>query len=294
MNRVDDVMLMAYVDGEVDAATAREIEAAMAADPAVAARAQRMRDGAAITRAAFADVLHEPVPDRLVAALAGGGSLGAASAAAAATVVRLEPRRSGGSPIQHGAWGWAMAAGLAALIVGYSAGRYTNLMPVAGDAPPIQVASTTPGGPGERWLDHVAGIYQVYTSSLAQKDKLLVDFSAEDVPELEKYFGTKLNRKLAVPDLSARGFAPQGGRLLIIGGKPAAQFLYTSTTGDLVALVVAHSEAPYLPAQSDRRGDVNIVHWRNNGYAYAFAGTIDHQKLQDIADRVWRDLERAS
>ena len=102
---------------------------------------------------------------------------------------------------------------------------------------------------------------------------------------LEKYFGNKLNRKLAVPDLSARGFAPQGGRLLIIGGKPAAQFLYTSATGDLVALVIAHSDAPYLPAQSDRRGDVNIVHWRNNGYAYAFAGTIDHQKLADIADR---------
>jgi anti-sigma factor RsiW len=293
MNRVDDVMLMAYVDGEVDAATAREIEAAMAADPAVAARAQRMRDGAAITRSAFADVLHEPVPDRLIAALAGGGTLGAATAAAAANVVRLEPRKSGATTMGGGVMGWAMAAGLAALIVGYSAGRYTNLVPTAGDTP-IQVASTTPGGPGERWLDHVAGIYQVYTSSLAQKDKLLVDFSAEDVPELEKYFGTKLNRKLAVPDLSQRGFAPQGGRLLIIGGKPAAQFLYTSTTGDLVALVVAHSEAPYLPAQADRRGDVNIVHWRNNGYAYAFAGTIDHQKLQEIADRVWRDLERAS
>jgi len=289
MSRMDDVMLMAYVDGEVDAATAREIEAAMAADASIAARAQRMRDGAAITRAAFADVLHEPVPDRLVAALAGSGNAGAATQAAA-NVVRLDPRRSRGSA--HGIWGWTMAAGLAALIVGYSAGRYTGVVPPAES--PVQVASTTPGGLGERWLDHVAGIYQVYTSSLAQKDKLLVDFSAEDVPELEKYFGSKLNRRLNVPDLSARGFAPQGGRLLIIGGKPAAQFLYTSSTGDLVALVVAHTDAPYLPAQADRRGDVNIVHWRNNGYAYAFAGTIDHQKLQDIADRVWRDLERAS
>lgn len=291
MSRMDDVMLMAYVDGEVDAATAREIEAAMAADPAVAARAQRMRDGAAITRSAFADVLHEPVPDRLIAALAGGGTMGAATAAAAANVVRLEPRKNSSMTMGGGVMGWAMAAGLAALIVGYSAGRYTSVVP--SNDPAVQVASAIPGA-SERWLDHVAGIYQVYTSSLAQKDKLLVDFSAEDVPELEKYFGTKLNRKLAVPDLSARGFAPQGGRLLIIGGKPAAQFLYTSTTGDLVALVVAHSDAPYLPAQADRRGDVNIVHWRNNGYAYAFAGTIDHQKLQDIADRVWRDLERAS
>ena len=277
MNRVDDVMLMAYVDGEVDAATAREIEAAMAADPSVAARAQRMRESAAITRAAFADVMHEPVPDRLVAALAGGGM---------ANVVSL-PRRSPAIP--RAVIGWAMAASLAALIVGYGAGQYTATVPATMRGEQPQLA-----GVQDRWLDHVAGFYQVYASSMSQQDKLLVDFNAEDVPELEKWFGNKLNRKLAVPDLSGRGFAPQGGRLLIIGGKPAAQFLYTSNTGDLVGLVIAHTDAPYQPGMTDRRGDVNIVHWRNNGYAYAFAGTIEMPRLEEMADRVWRDLERAS
>jgi len=271
-------MLMAYVDGEVDAATAREIEAAMAADPSVAARAQRMRESAAITRAAFADVMHEPVPDRLVASLAGGGTL--------SNVVSL-PQRSGAA--SRTVIGWAMAASLAALVVGYGAGQYSVSLPTTmrGEMPQL-IASQ------DRWLDHVAGFYQVYASSMSQQDKLLVDFNAEDVPELEKWFGNKLNRKLAVPDLSGRGFAPQGGRLLIIGGKPAAQFLYTSNTGDLVGLVIAHTDAPYQPGMTDRRGDVNIVHWRNNGYAYAFAGTIDMPRLQEMADRVWRDLERAS
>ena len=280
MNRVDDVMLMAYVDGEVDAATAREIEAAMAADPAVAARAQRMRDSAALTRAAYADVMHEPVPDRLVAALAGGGSL------AASNIVSM-PRRSAAAP--RAVLGWAMAASLAALVVGYGAGHYTAVTPAAPRGEMPQLAASQ-----DRWLDHVAGFYQVYANSVAQQDKLLVDFNAEDVPELEKWFGNKLNRKLAVPDLSGRGFAPQGGRLLIIGGKPAAQFLYTSSTGDLVGLVIAHTDAPYQPGLTDRRGDVNIVHWRNNGYAYAFAGRIDMPRLQEMADRVWRELDQAS
>jgi anti-sigma factor RsiW len=272
-------MLMAYVDGEVDAATAREIEAAMAADPSVAARAQRMRDAAAITRAAFADVMHEPIPDRLVAALAGRPMSG--------NVVSMT--RRGGAAQTRTVIGWAMAASLAALVVGYGAGQYTTTIPAPtrGEMPQL-IASQ------DRWLDHVAGFYQVYANAIAQQDKLLVDFNAEDVPELEKWFGDKLNRKLAVPDLSGRGFAPQGGRLLIIGGKPAAQFLYTSNTGDLVGLVIAHTEAPYQPGITDRRGDVNIVHWRNNGYAYAFAGTIDMPRLQEMADRVWRDLERAS
>jgi len=278
---MDDVMLMAYVDGEVDVATAREIEAAMAADPAVAARAQRMRDSAAMTRSAFADVMHEPVPDRLIAALAGGGTLNAVP-----NVVSLSKRIPATT---RTVIGWAMAASLAALVVGYGAGQYSATMPTMPRSEIPQLA-----GVQDRWLDHVAGFYQVYANSIAQQDKLLVDFNAEDVPELEKWFGNKLNRKLAVPDLSGRGFAPQGGRLLIIGGKPAAQFLYTSNTGDLVGLVIAHTDAPYQPGLTDRRGDVNIVHWRNNGYAYAFAGRIDMPRLQEMADRVWRDLETAS
>lgn len=296
MSRVDDVMLMAYVDGEVDAGTAREIEASLAADPALAARAQRLRDSAAMTRAAYADVLHEPVPDRLIAALGGAPSSSGApqkhahAMPASPTVVPFaKPERAAGGAVpRRMVASWALAAGLAALVIGYGAGQYNSLRaPSAEDG--IQITASS-----ERWLDHVAGFYNVYASSLATKDRLLVDFNAEDVPELEKWFGAKLNRKLAVPDLSGRGLTAQGGRLLIINGKPAAQFLYYSDNGELVGLVIAFTDAPYQPAHTDKRGNVNIVHWRNNGYAYAFAGTSPPERLQELADRVWRELERAS
>lgn len=288
-------MLMAYVDGEVDAATAREIEAAIAADPTVAARAQRLRDSAAVARAAFADALHEPLPDRLLqvfdAAPAAAASAATAAAseapAAKANVVALSARRMAAPPRKI--VGWAMAASVAALVIGYGAGTWR----IGGFTVPepggLQNASVS-----ERWLDNVAGYYNVYANSLATKDKLLVDFNAEDVPELEKWFGAKLNRKLAVPNLSAQGFMAQGGRLVIINGKPAAQFLYSSEKSELVELVVAFTDAPYMPAQVARRGDVNIVHWRDNGYAYAFAGAIEPERLQSLADRVWRELARAS
>lgn len=281
MSRVDDVMLMAYVDGEVDAATAREIEASLAVDATLATRAQRLRDSASMTRAAFADVLHEPVPDRLIAALGGAPQATAASP----NVIKFERPSPKAAP-RRAAMGWAVAAGLAALVVGYSAGQYTHILGPTPDG--IQLTSS------DRWLDHVAGFYNVYASSLATKDRLLVDFNAEDVPELEKWFGAKLNRKLAVPDLSPRGLAAQGGRLLIIGGKPAAQFLYYADTGELVGLVIAFSDAPYQPAQTDQRGNVNIVHWRNNGWAYAMVGTSPPERLQELADRVWKDLDRPS
>jgi anti-sigma factor RsiW len=288
MDRVDDVMLMAYVDGEVDAATAREIEAAIAADPAVAARVQRLRNSTVLARAAFADALHEPVPERLLAVFGATAAIAPASAAAPVAgpekIVPLARRRTT-SPSRT-LIGWAMAASVAALVVGYGAGTWRLTTP---EPAGLQNASLS-----DRWLDNIAGYYNVYANSLATKDKLLVDFNAEDVPELEKWFGAKLNRKLAVPNLSTQGFTAQGGRLVIINGKPAAQFLYSSDKSELVELVIAFTDAPYMPAQSAQRGDVNIVHWRDNGYAYAFAGAIDTSRLQALADRVWRELARSS
>ncbi len=284
MNRVDDVMLMAYVDGEVDAATAREIEGAIAADPAVAVRVQRLRDTASLARGACAEILHEPVPDRLIAALERAAD---GPASGTPKVVPLAPRRPAAAMTapRRALLGWAVAATVAALVGGYGAGSInTGGFDLAG----LQNVSS------DRWLDNVAAYYNINANSLATKDKLLVDFNAGDVPELEKWFGSKLNRKLEVPNLSGKGLTAQGGRLAIINGKPAAQFLYSSDKGELVELVIAFTDQSYLPAQSARRGDVNIVYWRDNGYAYAFAGTTDVSRLQEIADGVWRDLERAS
>ena len=145
---------------------------------------------------------------------------------------------------------------------------------------------------GERWLDHVSGFYDVYDAALKKEDRLLVDFKADDIPELTNWFSARLNRPLAVPDLSAQGFRPQGGRLLIINGKPAAQFLYLSDAGELVGLAIAVSDDSYQPARTVRRPHVNIVHWRNAGYAYAFVGVIEPERLQKLADKAWRDLGR--
>jgi anti-sigma factor RsiW len=270
MTRVDDVMLMAYVDGEVDAATARQIERAIGADSALAERVRMFRESAAVLRGAFAESLHEKVPDRLVAALS--------PLAKADKVVALGARRPARQIV-----GWAVAASLAALVVG-AGGTYWY---VAGEqlaSSGVQLASA------ERWLDHVSGFYDVYSDEMKKDDRLLVDFKADDIPELSNWFSARLNRPLSVPDLSGQGFRPQGGRLLIINGKPAAQFLYRSEEGEVVGLAIASGASDYQSARTARRHNVNIVHWRNAGYAYAFMGTIDLPRLEKLADKAWRDL----
>src|SRR5579862_1257434 len=79
--------LIAYADGELDAATRAALEAAAASDPQLAARIARHRALRARLQEAFAPVLAEPVPERLLAS-----TRGEAPRQGASNVVRLEPR----------------------------------------------------------------------------------------------------------------------------------------------------------------------------------------------------------
>lgn len=101
-----DEALMAYVDGEADAAAAAAIEQAAASDAALAARIERMRRLRAAVHAAYAPVLDEPVPDRLLAALQ--------AAPAAPNVIDLAARRAAKTAAPRPRWSWfewgAMAA----------------------------------------------------------------------------------------------------------------------------------------------------------------------------------------
>ena len=168
MTRVDDVMLMAYADGELDAATARQIEAAIADDPALAERARVFRESASLLRGAYADALHEEVPERLLAAVRPAAQSGAVQS----NVVSLSARRPSRQIIS-----WAVAASLAALVLG-GGGTYWFLTAERDGASGLQLASS------DRWLDHVAGFYDVYDVTFKKEDRLLVDFKADDIPEL--------------------------------------------------------------------------------------------------------------
>jgi len=99
--------LIAYADGELDAATRAALETAMAGDPQLAQRVARHQALRARLQSAFAPVLEEPVPERLLASVRG-----AAAGPRTGNVVALPPRL-------HARWSWAQWSAIAAsLIVG--------------------------------------------------------------------------------------------------------------------------------------------------------------------------------
>ncbi len=80
MTQLTDETLVAYVDGELSAEEAAKVERALNADQRVREAVQMFRDTADWSRRAYDDVLHEPVPDRLITAASGEGDHAPASA----------------------------------------------------------------------------------------------------------------------------------------------------------------------------------------------------------------------
>jgi hypothetical protein len=118
---ISDETLMAYADGELDAAGRASVEAAMQEDPEIGKRVARHRALREAMRGAFSAVLNEPVPDRLMQAARGQTAAPAAlrrwqPAAMAASLLLglglgfLAWHGSGGVLIRPGAGGGLVAS----------------------------------------------------------------------------------------------------------------------------------------------------------------------------------------
>jgi len=101
-----DETVMAYADGELDAASRAALEAAMATDPQLAQRVARHRALRERLRAALHPVLDEPLPERLLE-----GVRGAPAPRHAANVVALKRKAAP-------RWSWPQLGAIAASLIG--------------------------------------------------------------------------------------------------------------------------------------------------------------------------------
>jgi hypothetical protein len=113
---ISDETLMAYADGEADAATRAQVEAAMREDPDVGRRVARHRALRDAIRGAGASVLDERVPERLIAAARGR------EPGAGAVVDLSQAREAAIRNAPKFLRGWQPAAMAASLLVGLALG----------------------------------------------------------------------------------------------------------------------------------------------------------------------------
>jgi anti-sigma factor ChrR (cupin superfamily) len=115
---ISDETLMAYADGELDAATRASVEAAMQEDAEIAKRVAHHRTMRETMRGAFSAVLNEPVPERLIAAARAQHTGAQRNAVADLSVAREAARQKVSAPRRR----WQPAAVAASLLLGLGLG----------------------------------------------------------------------------------------------------------------------------------------------------------------------------
>jgi anti-sigma factor RsiW len=94
-----------------------------------------------------------------------------------------------------------------------------------------------------------------------------------------------------VPDLSGAGLKFAGGRMLVIDGKPVAEFMYTRTDGPPVALCIARTGVEPAGVQVDRRGEMHLASWQSEGYTFVIAGIMSADAAAAVAERARSQLK---
>jgi len=178
------------------------------------------------------------------------------------------------------------AAALFGLMIG-SAGTYVGigLLPRDTGAEQTQLAAAA----AQRiWLDNAAASYRLAVNA---GDGMLVDVPASNDPREALQRISQNVPQMRIPDLKPWGLTLRGARLVTVDGRPAAQLVYVTDDKALgpVTLVVSAAKQPDLSPTIERRQDVNLLYWRNQGRAYALVGQADIGYLWGIAnDIAWQ------
>jgi anti-sigma factor RsiW len=287
MQQCSDERLVAYLDGELEVAQRREVEAWLDADPAARQRMASLAESAHRLRLAFDEAIHEPVPERLIAAARGE----TAPPQAGAQILRFR-RRLGAQIVAPRRWriGLPVAASLLGLLVGsgiaYLAPGKLALDGIAGKQAALETTAAN-----NLWLDNAAGYFKLVVSA---GDSPPVDIPATGDPrEALQKISQSLPQEVRLPDLKPWGLSFRGARLVVEEGRPAAALVYTTDNKAIgpLGLIIGSSKQPDIPPTYDRRQDVNLLYWRHQGRAYALVGQADIGYLWGIANDVAWQLD---
>ena len=124
---IDETQVMAFVDGELDAAASARIEAAMATDQALRGEVERHRRLRDAARLAFADILSEAPPTALIGAIKAGATPAEVVDLGAVRAARAKPT-AGRPPVARF---WQAGAIAATLVIGVAAGRMIGAGPAS-------------------------------------------------------------------------------------------------------------------------------------------------------------------
>jgi anti-sigma factor RsiW len=289
MQQLSDDRLVAYLDGELETAQRREVEALLDADPAARRQLAALAESAHLLRLAFDEVVHEPVPDRLIAAARGEK----APARIGAHILPFRRRPNARVVISRHWWmGLPVAASLFGFFLGIGA-AYLGVGKLGFDGDASKQTAFEAAAANNLWLDNAAGYFKLVVSA---GDNPPIDVPATGDPrEALQKISQSLPQEGRLPQLNLKpwGLDFRGARLVVAEGRPAAELVYTTDNKAIgpLTLIIGSSRQPDISPTFDRRQDVNLLYWRHQGRAYALVGQADIGYLWGIANDVAWQLD---
>ncbi len=271
---ISEADLHAWLDGQLAAERAREVEAYLATRPEEAQRVHAWRAQKRELRALFDPVQDEPLPSHLIR-----------------------------SARQRTPWyAQRLVAGLALALVSGALGWSLRgaQLPEAG-----QLARHTSAADGVAqtagFVQRAAVAHAVYAPD--QRRPVEVDAAHED--QLVAWLSKRMGAPMRPPHLQATGYSLEGGRLLPGGQGPAAQFMYRDAQGRKLTLYVSNQINDLAEVQGShvntdtafrfaREGGVNVFYWVDGPFGYALSSEADRGELARISVAVHQQLSAAA
>ncbi|HEY3596155.1 MAG TPA: anti-sigma factor [Paraburkholderia sp.] len=282
--KMDDILLMAYVDGELSPAERQKVESELAASPELAERVALFSASHLPYGDAFEHQKLPPVPESLTKKI---DEIARAHAAEPATAQPLSGAND--AHIEHNAFLPPSApvhsrlrvapAWLAVAFIGgaFCLGAVLRLAPSLNPAQSV-VASAGPSP----WIRAVVDYQKLYARETVAFGPVDTDASVQTVEQIRN--DDKLS--LRVPDLSAAGLTFRRVTRLRFQGKPLVQIEYLPQEGPPVALCVMKDMRPDEPVASSQVAGMNVVTWRQDELHYALVGANEGVDLAEVGKQI--------
>lgn len=303
---MDDMLLMAYVDGNLQPRERREVERTIVVSAEVAERVALLRASALPYRRAFQRQQLPPVPEslarnvaQLIDAYAGASGMRTAGRKdpAAAWASRASGRSPWSSPVRARPWASACASGLECArpvrariraaapwaALAFVAGAFccaTALRLTQGSAS-ADVAQTLspqaiPAGMSP-WVVAAVNYQRLYARETVASDPPVVGLShiAEDIRRDD-------GLSIHVPDLRSLGLTLKRVQRLRFNNKPLVQIVYLPENGSPVSLCVITDDKPDATLTQQHVDTMQAVTWRLAKQSYALIGMSGDTDLAAI------------
>lgn len=258
MERIGEAELNAYLDAELDAEGCQAVEAWLATNPDEANRLKAVRSDRDALSGIYADIMAEPVPERMRTALDQHPD------------ASTKPTRA---PLNEH-WMRA-AASVVLLLVGAAAGWVAH-------------GSNVPAPTGASgFVQHAVSAHVVFT----KERRHAVEAKATE-KHLVRWLSRRVGRTLNPPGLTSAGYELVGGRLVADDGAPAAQFMYQNSDKNRLTLYVRNArDAEDTSFRITTERGVSAFYWIEAPYAYALLGKVDRDNLVSLGEIVHTHLQ---